>query len=181
MPIIESYTNNTNSDELYQLIHQCIRNERRAQESLYKMFFNKMLAVAMRYSTDRAEAEDIMNMGFLKCFQKIETFSFQGSFEGWLRKIMVRTALDHLKAHHNYTENTLFIEKEETIDKDLGDKMYYDQLISLVQSLPHTTKTVFNLSVMEAMSHKEINLLVGKEATYTQSIESFLQSLEGSH
>lgn len=161
MPIAQSYTTVQTTDELQQLINSCALNERSAQEKLYKMFYAKMLAVAVRYCIDRYEAEDIVNMGFLKCFQKIEKYNFQGSFEGWLRKIILRTALDHIRANEKYHEKTVFVDKDELSTQDLGERMYYNQLLALVEELPKTTKIVFNLSVMEGMTHKEIAEMIG--------------------
>lgn len=161
MPIEQSYTHLQFSDELEHIIGCCARNERSAQEKLYKMFHSRMMSVAVRYTNDRSQAEDIVNMGFLKCFQKIEKFTFQGSFEGWLRKIVLRTALDTLRSNEKYNDKTVFVEKEEFIERDHGERMYYDQLIQLVNTLPKTTKLVFNLSVMEGLQHKEIAEILG--------------------
>lgn len=161
MPIEQSYTPLQFSDELEHIIACCARNERHAQEKLYKMFHSRMMSVAVRYTNDRSQAEDIVNMGFLKCFQKIEKFTFQGSFEGWLRKIVLRTALDALRSNEKYNDKTVFVEKEEFIERDHGERMYYDQLLQLVNTLPKTTKIVFNLSVMEGLQHKEIAEILG--------------------
>lgn len=161
MPIEQSYTALQFSDELEHIIACCARNERHAQEKLYKMFHSRMMSVAVRYTNDRSQAEDIVNMGFLKCFQKIEKFTFQGSFEGWLRKIVLRTALDALRSNEKYNDKTVFVEKEEFIERDHGERMYYDQLLQLVNTLPKTTKIVFNLSVMEGLQHKEIAEILG--------------------
>ncbi len=161
MPIEQSYTPLQFSNELEHIIACCARNERNAQEKLYKMFHSRMMSVAVRYTNDRSQAEDIVNMGFLKCFQKIEKFTFQGSFEGWLRKIVLRTALDALRSNEKYNDKTVFVEKEEFIERDHGERMYYDQLLQLVNTLPKTTKVVFNLSVMEGLQHKEIAEILG--------------------
>lgn len=156
MPIEISYTQTLDPDELHIIISGCARNERSAQEKLYKLFQPKMLSMALRYMNDRSLAEDVVNMGFLKCFQKIEKYTFQGSFEGWLRKIVLRTALDTLRSNEKYNEKVVFVEKEQYIEKDHAERLYYDQLLELVNTLPKTTKLVFNLSVMEGMQHKEI-------------------------
>ncbi len=161
MPITLSYTEAPNPADLQLIIACCAKNERSAQEKLYKMFQPKMMLVAMRYANDRSSAEDIVNMGFLKCFQKIDKYNYQGSFEGWLRKIVLRTALDSLRLNEKYNEKVVFVEKEEYIERDHGERMYYDQLIKLVETLPKTTKLVFNLSVMEGLQHKEIAELLG--------------------
>lgn len=161
MPIELSYTEAHNSADLQLIIASCARNERSGQEKLYKMFQSRMMSVAIRYAQDRSSAEDIVNMGFLKCFQKIEKYNFQGSFEGWLRKIVLRTALDMLRMNEKYNDKVVFVEKEEFIERDHGDRMYYDQLLQLIETLPKTTKIVFNLSVMEGLQHKEIAELLG--------------------
>lgn len=161
MPKTISYTEASNPAELHLIIVSCGRNDRGAQERLYKLFYPKMMALAMRYVQDRSSAEDVVNMGFLKCFQKIDTFNFQGSFEGWLRKIVLRTALDSIKLNEKYHDKMVFVEKEEYIERDHGERMYYDQLILLINQLPKTTKLVFNLSVLEGYQHKEIAALLG--------------------
>ncbi|MBL7712414.1 MAG: sigma-70 family RNA polymerase sigma factor [Chitinophagaceae bacterium] len=161
MPIELSYTEAHNPADLQLIIASCARNERSGQEKLYKMFQSRMMSVAIRYAQDRSSAEDIVNMGFLKCFQKIEKYNFQGSFEGWLRKIVLRTALDMLRMNEKYNDKVVFVEKEEFIERDHGDRMYYDQLLQLIETLPKTTKIVFNLSVMEGLQHKEIAELLG--------------------
>jgi RNA polymerase sigma factor (sigma-70 family) len=161
LPIELSYTEAHNSSDLQLLIASCARNERSGQEKLYRMFQARMMSVAIRYANDRSSAEDIVNMGFLKCFQKIEKYNFQGSFEGWLRKIILRTALDMLRMNEKYHDKVVFVEKEDFIERDHGDRMYYDQLLQLVETLPKTTKIVFNLSVMEGLQHKEIAELLG--------------------
>lgn len=156
MPIETSYTQTIDPEQLHIIIGGCARNDRSAQEKLYKMFQPKMLSMALRYMNDKSLAEDVVNMGFLKCFQKIEKYTFQGSFEGWLRKIVLRTALDTLRSNEKYTEKVVFTEKEQYIEKDHAERLYYDQLLALVNTLPKTTKLVFNLSVLEGMQHKEI-------------------------
>lgn len=161
MPKTISYTDASNLVELQQIIVSCGRNNRSAQERLYQLFYPKMISVAMRYVQDRSSAEDVVNMGFLKCFQKIDTFNFQGSFEGWLRKIVLRTALDSIKTNEKYHEKMVFVEKEEYIERDHGERMYYDQLILLVNQLPKTTRLVFNLNILEGYQHKEIASLLG--------------------
>src|ERR1700757_1545903 len=82
------------------LIDKCRNGERKAQEMLYKQFASKMLGVCLRYAADRMEAEDILQNGFIKVFQKIGDFRGEGSFEGWVRRIMVHCSLEHYRKHH---------------------------------------------------------------------------------
>src|SRR6201989_401954 len=85
---------------IHQLIDRCKANERKAQELLYKQFASKMLGVCMRYATDRMEAEDMLQNGFIKVFQKIEDYRGDGSFEGWIRRIMVHSSIEYYRKHH---------------------------------------------------------------------------------
>src|ERR1700722_14250045 len=82
------------------LVKRCKANERKAQELLYKQFASKMLGVCCRYATDRMEAEDMMQNGFIRVFQKIEDFRGEGSFEGWMRRIMVHSSIEYYRKHH---------------------------------------------------------------------------------
>ena len=113
-----------------------------------------------RYIDHQEQAEEVLNNGFLKAFKRISQYDFKGSFEGWLRKVMFRCVSDYVKQNSRYSDNVVLVEKDEYIDKDHADKLYYNQLLELVQSLPESARTVFNLSVMEGFSHKEISKLL---------------------
>ncbi len=161
MSIALAYTLTGHASELEQLIQGCIRNERSAQEKLYRLFYPKMMALVKRYIDDEMQAEEIMNNGYLRAFQKIKQYNFQGSFEGWLRKIVFHAVADYVKQNTRYSDKVLLVEKDELVHKDHADKLYYDQLIQLVQALPGATRTVFNMYVMEGFTHKEIGTMLG--------------------
>lgn len=161
MSIALAYTVTGQASELEQLIQGCIRNERSAQEKLYRLFYPKMMALVKRYIDHDEQAEEVLNNGFLRAFQKIRQYNFQGSFEGWVRKIVFHAVADYVKQNARYSNQILLVEKDELVHKDLADRMYYEQLLQLVQSLPDATRTVFNMYVMEGMTHKEIGNLVG--------------------
>ena len=161
MSIALAYTISGHASELEQLIQGCIRNERRAQEKLYRLFYPKMMALVKRYIDHEMQAEEILNNGYLRAFQKIKQYNFQGSFEGWLRKIVFHAVADYVKQNTRYSDKILLVEKDELVHKDHADKMYYDQLIQLVQALPDATRTVFNMYVMEGFTHKEIGNILG--------------------
>jgi len=161
LSIALAYTLTGHASELEQLIQGCIRNERSAQEKLYRLFYPKMMALVKRYIDDEMQAEEIMNNGYLRAFQKIKQYNFQGSFEGWLRKIVFHAVADYVKQNTRYSEKVLLVEKDELVHKDHADKLYYDQLIQLVQALPGATRTVFNMYVMEGFTHKEIGTMLG--------------------
>ena len=161
MSIALAYTLSGHASELEQLIQGCIRNERGSQEKLYRLFYPKMMALVRRYIDQEMQAEEIMNNGFLRAFQKVKQYNFQGSFEGWLRKIIFHAVADYVKQNTRYTDKILLVEKDEFVHKDHADKLYYDQLIKLVHSLPDATRTVFNMYVMEGFTHKEIGNILG--------------------
>lgn len=125
------------------------------------MFYPKMMAVVRRYIDHYEQAEEVLNNGFLRAFQKIDQYTFQGSFEGWLRKIVFHSVSDYVKQNTRYSEKILLVEKDEYVHKDHADKMYYEQLLQLVQQLPDATRSVFNMYIMEGFSHKEIGKMLG--------------------
>ena len=161
MSIALAYSVTGHASELEQLIQGCIRNERGSQEKLYRLFYPKMMALVRRYIDHEMQAEEIMNNGFLRAFQKVKQYNFQGSFEGWLRKIIFHAVADYVKQNTRYTDKILLVEKDEFVHKDHADKLYYDQLVQLVQGLPDATRTVFNMYVMEGFTHKEIGNILG--------------------
>ncbi len=162
MPIALAYqTVAGQTSELEELIRGCIRNERAAQERIYKLFYPRMMSLVKRYFDQDVQAEEVLNNGFLRAFQKVSQYTFQGSFEGWLRKIVFHAVSDYVKQHVKYNEKIVLAEKDQLIQKDHADKLYYDQLLKLVQSLPTSTRAVFNMYVMDGFSHKEIGNALG--------------------
>jgi RNA polymerase sigma factor (sigma-70 family) len=144
------------TDELQELIDGCIRNERSAQARIYHLFYPRMMSMVKRYFPEQVHAEEILNNGFLRAFQKINTFSFKGSFEGWLRRIVFHAVADYASSNVKYKQNIVLIEKDEFIHKDHAGRLYYNDLMDLVQQLPEATRNVFNMFVLEDLPHKEI-------------------------
>lgn len=161
MAIALAYSVPGQASELEELIHGCIRNERNAQEKVYKLFYPRMMALVRRYIDHSEQAEEVLNNGFLRAFQKVEQYTFKGSFEGWLRKIVFHSVSDYVKQNIKYKEKIILAEKDQLIHKDHADRLYYNQLLELVQSLPDATRTVFNMYIMEGFSHKEIGKILG--------------------
>ncbi len=161
LSIALAYTITSEASELEQLIQGCIRNERGAQEKIYRLFYPRMMSLVKRYIDHEEQAEEIMNNGYLRAFQKISQYTFQGSFEGWLRKIIFHAVADYVKQNTRYTSKIVLIEKDQYVNKNQADKLYYDQLLQLVQGLPDATRTVFNMFVMDGFTHKEIGNLLG--------------------
>ncbi len=160
MPVALAYTVSGQTSELQELIDGCIRNDRNAQEKIYKLFYPKMMSLVRRYIDREMQAEEVLNNGFLRAFQKVEQYTFKGSFEGWLRKIVFHAVSDYVKQNVQYNDKVVLIEKDQFVQKDHADRLYYDQLLQLVEALPASTRAVFNMYVMEGYSHKEIGKIL---------------------
>jgi RNA polymerase sigma-70 factor (ECF subfamily) len=158
-----------NREKLTAIIEGCLRNERRSQEQLFKHFYGKMLSVCMRYVADRDTAQEVLQEGFIKVFEKIATFEFSGSFEGWLRRIIVNTALDYIRKNkrQNWVQETEINTKEDYTNpmEEKESEDYFDLKANLaldsIQQLSPAYRTVFNMFVMENYSHKEISSILG--------------------
>jgi len=146
-----------------QLIKGCLAGIPAFQQMLYKRYAPKMLTVCMRYANNQEEAEDILQEGFIIVFEKMSQFKMQGSFEGWIRKVMVNKSLEHLrKATKIYPVlNIDKVEDKFISQDDILNTIASKELLKMIQELPPMYKMVFNLYVFEGMSHKEIAAQVG--------------------
>ena len=139
------------------LIRQCTKGDRIAQKQLYDRFASRMLGVCLRYAQDYQTAEDILQEGFIKTFKHIERFRFEGSFEGWLRRIMVNTAIEaHRRKNNMYPILDVEQQEVEFYDEDALDKLAAEDLMAMINTLSPGYKTVFSLYAIEGFSHKEI-------------------------
>ena len=149
----ERNQNITESD----LLRGCMEGNRRMQEELYRRFSPRMYAVCLRYAGNAEEAEDILQEGFIKIFKKLDSFRSEGSFEGWVRRIFVNTAIEHFRRKRYLMPVT---EKEEnTIEgkyTSVLDELAEKDILALVQELSPGYRTVFNMYVVEGYTHKEI-------------------------
>ena len=141
-----------------QIVRGCIAGKREFQKKLYETYAGKMLFVCMRYTKNREEAEDVLQDGFIKVFKGINSFKFLGSFEGWVRRIMVHTSIEHLRRKK---QTTIFDDVEDVMhhpesETDATGKMSEKELLKMIQHLPDGYRTVFNMYVIEGYSHKEI-------------------------
>ena len=142
---------------LSNLWKECTLQNRKAQAQFYSYFSKKMFAVCMRYSHTTLEAEDILQNGFVKIFTKHNTYNGKGSLEGWMKRVMINTAIEVYRA--NQRKLTESIDDNESIQIEshlVADQMEYKDLLTLVQHLPLGYRTVFNLYAIEGYSHKEI-------------------------
>ena len=144
-------------DEL-QLIDGCRKGDRLAQKELYEKYSRRMMGVCLRYVGDREMARDLLQDGFVKVFLSIDSYSGLGSFEGWMRKIFVNCALEHLRKADVLRDASDLDYSSEQIQSD--DSILSDisagELLEMVQKLPEGFRFVFNMFVIEGYSHKEI-------------------------
>ncbi len=153
------------------LIKGCIAGDRAFQTKLYNLFAPKMLGVCMRYSKNREEAEEVLQEGFLKVFTYLKKFRADGSFEGWIRKIMVNCALSRYRNKsplHPVIRLDAFHHDAAT-ETDIPSNMDAKDLLSLVQSLPPGYRMVFNLFVFEGYKHREIAEMLSIEEGTSKS------------
>ena len=149
---------NDDKTTLYnQLIESCKNNNRDAQYRLYNLLSGKMFAVCLRYAKHREAAEDLLQEGFVKVFTNIDKFRGEGSFEGWVRRIIVNTAVEHYrKSTKMYPMVNVDDVNKDIPWTDTGDDLELEDLMKMINKLSHGYKTIFNLYVVEGYSHKEI-------------------------
>jgi len=156
-----------------QLIERCRNNDRAAQKILYNKYAGLMLAICRRYVFEKSEAEDILMEGFLKIFTKIGEFEGRGSFEGWMKRIFVNTAITnyHKSSKHNknhYDIEEVYITKSEK--PAFGESEFtQEELFNIIHSLPDGYKLVFNMYALEGYKHKEIADLLGIDINTSKS------------
>jgi len=149
------------SNSYRQLIEGCKANDRQSQERLYRLFFDKMLSMCRRYTQDEDQQITIINDGFLKVFKKIDQYSYEGSFEGWVRRLIFTSLSDYFRKENKYLKFMIF-EKEDTPISALPEEsLYYLDVIELVNLLPNRTKEVFQKYAIEGYTHKDIGEELG--------------------
>jgi len=155
-----------------QIIELCVRHDRKAQQELYDRYSRLLLGVCLRYATDKAEAEDILQDSFLKIFLNIKEYTGSGSFIGWLRKVAVNTAITHYHKNLKYKYH-LEIEEYESIETGVlsFEEDFYtsDELYRVLNELPSGYRMVFNLYAVEGYKHKEIGEMLGIDTNTSKS------------
>jgi len=156
------------SDE--EIIKNCISGEARAQKLLFDKYSRRMMGICLRYAANREEAEDMLQEGWIKVFRNIQSFRFEGSAEGWIKRIMVNTCLDYLRKTKRMF-NQVEIEVAEgmshvELGKNSPDILTEKDLLKMIHQLSPGYRTVFNLFAIEGYSHKEIGeMLAISEST----------------
>ena len=141
---------------LEQLIEQCKAQDRKAQEKLYKLFSTKLYSICLKYSRNATEAEDNLHDSFMTIFEKINSYSYKGSFEGWIKRITVNTVLQKYRKEGTFDSLPYNLEEDINISEEDQDQYSLDYLLGIIQSLPDRYRLTFNLYVLDGYSHKEI-------------------------
>ena len=146
----------------YELIQYCKQKKPKAQKAVYDKYAARMLVVCMRYIKDRMEAEHVMVGGMVKTFEKIGQFQEEGSFEGWIRRIMVNESLMYLRKNKNMSlESDVDEVTEEPNYDELSESVDAEELLKLIQELPVGYRAVFNLYAIEGYKHEEVGKILG--------------------
>ena len=163
------------------LISGCTDGNRRMQEELYRRFSPRMYAVCLRYAGNAEEAEDILQEGFIKVFNKMSSYRGDGSFEGWIRRVFVNTAIEHFRKK-TYLQPISETEENTIEGKYLSvlDHLAEKDIIQLVQQLSPGYRTVFNMYVIEGYTHRQIaEILEISEGTSKSQLSRAKMILQG--
>jgi RNA polymerase sigma factor (sigma-70 family) len=140
-----------------ELIEGCQRHNREAQQALYRTYSGKMYALCCRYIKDRMEAEDVLITSFTKIFEKISQYKGEGSFEGWIRRVVVNESLTYLRRNKSmYLEMDIEAAAYEPDFHKLENQLEADDLMKIIGDLPVGYRTVFNMYAIDGYSHQEI-------------------------
>lgn len=146
-----------------ELILQCLNKDLTAQKKLYTQFAPKMLAICQRFARNGTEADDILQNGFLRVFSHLHQFRFEGPLEGWVRRIIVNSAINFTRQHININReiNVELLSPDTTMCEDALSRLSAKDLLSIIQNLPPCYRAVFNLHEIEGYDHKEIGVILG--------------------
>jgi RNA polymerase sigma factor (sigma-70 family) len=166
--------------QIEHFIEGCVQGKREAQAELYQYYSSKMFAVCLYYSKDQTEAEDILHDAFMKVFKNIGQYSGKGSFEGWIKRIMINTALERFRRQsYMYSVEDVFDYVEEISPEDVVSSISFNDLLALIRELSPQYRMVFNLYAVEGHSHKEIadmlNISVGTSKSNLARARKILQ------
>lgn len=141
-----------------ELIRSCLSGDRNAQKALFDKYTRRMMGICLRYAPGREEAEDMMQEGWIKVFRNLHSFRFEGSAEGWIKRIMVNTCLEILRKNKKMANQVEIDDVYESVYTEINsaDAMSAKELLKLIHKLPAGYRTVFNLFAIEGYSHKEI-------------------------
>jgi RNA polymerase sigma-70 factor (ECF subfamily) len=168
-----------------ELLRRCRKNDRAAQKALYDTYAPEMLGVCFRYTKSLDDAEDVLQEGFVKCFTGLDSFRGEGPFGGWLRRIMVTTALSYLRKHSRYRNQMDFSAPalHPVIEEAATPALQAEDLMEYVRKLPTGYQTVFNLVGIEGYAHEEVAQLLSisvqtSRSQYSRSRAQLIQWIQ---
>lgn len=140
------------------LIEKCLKGDQLAQRTLFDKYAPKMFSVALRYAKDTDQAEDVLQDAFVKVFMKLDRYNGKGSFEGWIRRVVVNTALDSIRKNIKFQDNISSDDVAYKLEQNVftGDSLDEEFLLKTINSMSEGYKIVFNMFAIEGYSHKEI-------------------------
>jgi RNA polymerase sigma factor (sigma-70 family) len=147
----------------HKLVKDCLREKAAAQRQLYELFAPSMLGVCYRYTKSMADAEDVLQEGFIKVFKNLHQYKHEGELGGWIRRIMVTTAINYLKKNTRYQSELLFTEEplHAVSNDDPEVRLEAKELAALIRQLPPGYQTIFNLHAVEGYTHVQIGTMLG--------------------
>lgn len=153
------------------IIQGCLRNDASSQKELYHRYSPKMMAVCYRFAHNKEDAEDMLQEGFIKVFSQIHSFRNQGAFEGWIRRIIVHTCINHLKKHKRFNESVdlIYASTVQIREESIPSIVQAKQIVDSIRLLPMGYRTVLNLYAIEGYSHKEISMMLEIEESTSRS------------
>jgi RNA polymerase sigma-70 factor (ECF subfamily) len=153
------------------ILQGCLKNQPPAQQELYSRYSPKMLAVCYRFARNREDAEDMLQEGFIRVFTQIHQFQSKGSFEGWIRRIIVHTCINHLKKHKRFNESVDITNAHgvQVREDSVPSIIQVKQVIECIRMLPIGYRTVLNLFAIEGYSHREIAGMLDIEESTSRS------------
>lgn len=165
-----------------EIIQGCIKQIASAQEKLYALYSRKMMAICVRYTRSRFEAEDVFHEAFIKVFKNIHTWQ-GGAFEGWMRKIFVNTAINHYHQNRKYLDHVdaSYAESMLSTSENIISSLSNQELMQLINKMPEGYKLIFNLYVVEGYNHNEIaemlNIAEGSSKSQLSKAKNFLRKI----
>lgn len=152
------------------LLQSCIRNERSAQKELYKLYYSYGMSICLRYTNSKDEAAEVLNNAFMKLFKYLSKFDLNRPFKPWFSKIVVNAAVDHYQQQKKQLEaESLDHAEEVSAQPSIIEGISYQEIIDMMQQLPPSYRTVFNLHVIEGYTHEEIAGMLGVSVGATKS------------
>jgi RNA polymerase sigma factor (sigma-70 family) len=153
------------------ILQGCLKNNSAAQKALYQKYSTKMMVVCYRYGHNREDAEDMLQEGFIKVFLQIHTFENRGALEGWIRRIVVHTCINHLKKNKRFNESVDIIHANSVLvrEESVPSIIQAKEVVECIRMLPIGYRTVLNLYAIEGFSHKEISCMLDIEESTSRS------------